>query len=148
MGAHKGRQNRCRSQAGRHTRPSRIKKDTAVHANTTREQGLAFRDTRGSQLPLLPPSRLPTHLKLVSSTSWAPQADKPTHGQAQEGPPGQPQEGNGNRGATSKGGREKERGYFLGIPNLLGSGYEFRGWHFSKERERLAESHKGVQNAP
>merc|ERR1712176_1014670 len=111
MGAHKGRQNRCRSQAGRHTRPSRIKKDTAVHANTTREQGLAFRDTRGSQLPLLPPSRLPTHLKLVSSTSWAPQADEPTHGQAQEGPPGQPQEGIGNRGATSKGGRERERGW-------------------------------------
>merc|ERR1712157_411499 len=81
-------------------------------------------------------------------TSWAPQADKPTWGQAQEGPPGQPQEGIGNRGATSKGGREKERGYFLGIPNLLGSGYEFQGWHFSKERERLAESHKGVQNAP
>merc|ERR1712157_654929 len=58
------------------------------------------------------------------------------HGQAQEGPPGQSQEGIGNRGATSKGGREKERGYFLGIPNLLGSGYEFQGGHFSKERER------------
>merc|ERR1711982_292271 len=51
--------------------------DTAVHANTTREQGLAFRDTRGSQLPLLLPSRLPTNLKLVSSTSWTPQANKP-----------------------------------------------------------------------
>merc|ERR1712176_1013168 len=30
----------------------------------------------------------------------------------------------------------RKRGVTLGILNLLGSGYEFQGWHFSKERER------------
>merc|ERR1711862_559221 len=112
--ARKGRQHRCRRNAGRPTRPSRHKKDTAVHANTTREQGLAFRDTRGSQLPLLLPSRLPTNFKLVSSTSWNPlkrtslRTDKPKQDHRDA-----PQEGIGNQGATTKGGQEnEERSYF------------------------------------
>merc|ERR1712003_126040 len=110
--AREGRQHRCRSQAGRHTRPSRYKKDTAVRVSTTRQQGLAFRDTRGSQLPLLLPSRLPTNFKLVSSTSWTPQADEPLTDKPKQDHLDEPREGIGNQGATTKGGKEKERSNF------------------------------------
>merc|ERR1711862_488579 len=133
--ARKGRQHRCRSNAGRPTRLSRHKKDTAVHANTTREQGLAFRDTRGSQLPLLLPSRLPTNLKLVSSTSWTPQADKPLTDKPKQATWTSHKKGSGTKAPQPRVARRR-RGATWGILNLLGSGYEFQGWHFSKERER------------
>merc|ERR1711982_172630 len=120
--ARKGRQHRCRSNAGRPTRPSRHKKDTAVHANTTREQGLAFRDTRGSQLPLLLPSRLPTNLKLVSSTSWNPL--KRTSPSRTTGT--RHRKGSGTKAPQPRVARRR-RGATLRILNLLGSGYEFQG---------------------
>ena len=101
--AHKGRQHRCRSKAGRPTRPSCHKKDTAVRANTTRAQGLAFRDTRGSQLLLLLSSRLPTNFKLVSSTSWTPQAGQADQGQPQAGPPGHTTRRAGEGGSNLQG---------------------------------------------
>ena len=102
--ARKGRQHRCRSKAGRPTRPSRHKKDTAVRVSTTRQQGLAFRDTRGSQLPLLLPSRLPTNLKLVSSTSWNTLKRTSLHTNKPK---------RVHQGATTKGAQAKEeRSYF------------------------------------
>ena len=128
--AHKGRQHRCRSQAGRPTRPSRHKKDTAVRVSTTRQQGLAFRDTRGSQLPLLLPSRLPTNFKLVSSTSWTPQADKPPTDKPKQATWTSHKKGSGTKAPQPRVARRR-RGATLGILNLLGSGYEFQGWHFS-----------------
>merc|ERR1712176_1007904 len=114
-------------------------KDTAVLANTTREQGLAFRDTRGSQLPLLLPSRLPTNLKLVSSTSWKPQADKPLTDKPKQATWTSHKKGSGTKAPQPRVERRR-RGATLGILNLLGSGYEFQGWHFSEKRERGNDS--------
>merc|ERR1711862_618767 len=101
----------------------------------TREQGLAFRDTRGSQLPLPLPSRLPTNLKLVSSTSWTPQADKPLTDKPKQATWTSHKKGSGTKAPQPRVARRR-RGAALGILNLLGSGYEFQGWHFTKERER------------
>ena len=80
-----GRQHRCWSKANRSTRPSRTRRP---QPSTQRPPSGTSRNTTTLPTNSESPSRHPTNLKLVSSSSWTPQADKPTHGQAQAGPPG------------------------------------------------------------
>ena len=59
-----------------------------------------------------------------------------------------PQEGIGNQGATTKGGQEKEERSHFRDSESVGERIRVpRVALFLGERERLAESHKGVQNA-
>merc|ERR1711933_351089 len=121
--ARKGRQHRCRSKAGRPTRPSRHKKDTAVRVSTTRQQGLAFRQTSSWSAPRA------GHLKRTSLLRTSPSRTTWTSHK----------KGSGTKAPQPRVARRR-RGATLGILNLLGSGYEFQGWHFSEKRERGNDS--------
>ena len=74
------------------------------------------------------------------TSSWlAPRAGTPSSGQAytRTSPSGttgtRHRKGSGTKAPQPRVARRR-RGATLGILNLLGSGYEFQGWHFSKER--------------
>merc|ERR1711862_375080 len=82
-----------------------------------------------------PPSQLPTRHKLVSSTSWTPQAGHATNGQATSRTTRtrhKPGRGSGEQSPRGEGGIMRAT---FGILSLLGSRYDFQGWLDLEERE-------------
>ena len=132
--AHKGRQHRCRSQAGRPTRPSALaSRRTQPSASSRRANKDSPSQTREDHNY----HSYHPHAFRHTSSWLAPRAGTTSSGQAyKRTSPSRTtgtrhRKGSGTKAPQPRVAKRRRRGAILGILNLLGSGYEFQGWHFS-----------------